>query len=77
MRFFTYPLAHAYDYSVNDDGMQLLSSDKAEERRNYYEEHSVGWVGRPKHDPRAEYPFVRPGKFKKGTCQPICSSVIL
>lgn len=48
--------------------MQLLPPDQANERREYYEEHNIGWVARPKHDAIGENPFVRPGKFKKGMC---------
>lgn len=55
---------------INDDGMQLLPPGEAQERRGYYEEHSIGWVARPKHNPRpaeGETPFIRPGKFKKAS----------
>ena len=55
---------------VNDDGMQLLTPGEAEERREYYEEHNIGWVARPKHNPKpseGEKAFVRPGKFKKAS----------
>ncbi|TLD25234.1 hypothetical protein PspLS_05818 [Pyricularia sp. CBS 133598] len=36
---------------INDDGMQLLSESKAQEQRDFYDEHNVGWVARPKHNP--------------------------
>ena len=55
---------------VNDDGMQLIPADEAQERREYYEEHNVGWVARPKHSPKpsnGEKAFVRAGKFKKAS----------
>ncbi|KAK2615155.1 hypothetical protein N8I77_001930 [Diaporthe amygdali] len=52
---------------VNDDGMQLLSEEEAQERRDFYDEHQIGWVARPKHDPNGERPFVRHGKFKKAS----------
>jgi Glycosyl transferase family group 2 len=55
---------------VNDDGMQLISDDQAQERREYYEEHNIGWVARPKHNVKAENgekAFVRAGKFKKAS----------
>ncbi|KIW40901.1 hypothetical protein, variant 2 [Exophiala oligosperma] len=57
---------------VNDDGMQLLSVDQVKERREYYEEHNIGWVARPKHNPSpnvqdGEKAFIRPGKFKKAS----------
>ena len=55
---------------VNDDGMQVISAEDAQVRREYYEEHSVGWVSRPKHNTKpadGEEPFVRAGKFKKAS----------
>lgn len=55
---------------VNDDGMQLIPEGKAQARRDFHEEHSIGWVARPKHDPKSkggEQAFVRRGKFKKAS----------
>lgn len=52
---------------VNDDGMQLLDEEEAQERRDFYDEHQIGWVARPRHDPHGASPFVRPGKFKKAS----------
>ncbi|KAL2760365.1 hypothetical protein ACRALDRAFT_2095977, partial [Sodiomyces alcalophilus JCM 7366] len=55
---------------VNDDGMQLLPEDQARARRDFYEEHSIGWVARPGHNPRpegGERPFLRRGRFKKAS----------
>ncbi|KAH0367056.1 hypothetical protein KCU65_g4911, partial [Aureobasidium melanogenum] len=55
---------------INDDGMQLLSVEEARARQDFYEEHSIGWVARPRHDPKGEHgpePFVRRGKFKKAS----------
>jgi cellulose synthase/poly-beta-1,6-N-acetylglucosamine synthase-like glycosyltransferase len=55
---------------VNDDGMQLISENDAQARRDFYEEHNVGWVARPKHNPKREDEgklFVRKGKFKKAS----------
>ena len=55
---------------INDDGMQLISEEEAQERREFYEEHNIGWVARPKHnpDPRpGERRFLRRGKFKKAS----------
>lgn len=55
---------------VNDDGIQLIPEDEAQARRDFYEEHSVGWVSRPKHNPKpegGEQPFLRRGKFKKAS----------
>ncbi|KAK6387753.1 hypothetical protein LTS17_001022 [Exophiala oligosperma] len=56
---------------INDDGMQLIPPDQARERREYYDEHNIGWVSRPKHNPKPataeEKAFVRAGKFKKAS----------
>ena len=55
---------------VNDDGMQIISSEDAQARRDFYEEHNIGWVSRPKHNPKpaeGERGFIRPGKFKKAS----------
>ena len=55
---------------VNDDGMQLLPENEAQERRDFYDEHNIGWVARPKHNPKpaeGELKFVRTGKFKKAS----------
>lgn len=55
---------------INDDGMQLISSDEAMERREFYDEHNIGWVSRPKHNPNptdGSRPFLRRGKFKKAS----------
>ncbi len=53
---------------VNDDGMQLISEEDAQLRRDFYDEHNIGWVARPKHNPNpgdGEKAFLRRGKFKK------------
>jgi hypothetical protein len=55
---------------VNDDGMQLISDEHARARREFYEEHNVGWVARPAHKPKpddGEKAFIRKGKFKKAS----------
>lgn len=55
---------------INDDGMQLISDEDAEIRREFYDEHNIGWVARPPHNPHpddAEKGFVRRGKFKKAS----------
>ncbi|KJY01756.1 glycosyltransferase family 2 protein [Zymoseptoria brevis] len=55
---------------VNDDGMQVISEEDARARQDYYDEHNIGWVARPKHQPKPEEgvaPFIRPGKFKKAS----------
>lgn len=55
---------------VNDDGMQILSEEDARARQDYYDEHNIGWVARPKHNPKpaeGQEAFVRRGKFKKAS----------
>lgn len=56
---------------INDDGMQIIAEEQAQERRDYYDEHNIGWVARPKHNPKpsgeGEKPFIRAGKFKKAS----------
>lgn len=57
---------------VNDDGMQLIKDEDAQARRDFYDEHNIGWVARPAHCPKpdsekGEKPFLRRGKFKKAS----------
>ncbi|KAJ9619954.1 hypothetical protein H2203_008229 [Taxawa tesnikishii (nom. ined.)] len=55
---------------VNDDGMQLISEEDARARQDFYDEHNMGWVARPKHNPKpapGEEVFLRRGKFKKAS----------
>jgi hypothetical protein len=55
---------------VNDDGMQLISDEDARARQDFYDEHNIGWVARPKHNPKpaeGEEVFLRRGKFKKAS----------
>ena len=54
---------------INDDGMQLISEDEARARQDFYDEHNIGWVARPRHDPKGEKgeAFTRRGKFKKAS----------
>ncbi|KAF2084273.1 hypothetical protein K490DRAFT_75932 [Saccharata proteae CBS 121410] len=55
---------------VNDDGMQLISEEDARQRQDFYDEHNIGWVARPKHNPKpedGEEVFLRRGKFKKAS----------
>ncbi|KAK4670264.1 uncharacterized protein QC763_210170 [Podospora pseudopauciseta] len=56
---------------VNDDGMQLISEEDAQARRDFYDEHNIGWVARPPHNPNpkeeGELKFIRRGKFKKAS----------
>jgi hypothetical protein len=47
---------------INDDGLQLLSAEDRQARIDFYADHNIGWVARPKH---GENGFLRRGKFKK------------
>jgi hypothetical protein len=49
---------------VNDDGLQLISEEDRRARIEFYADHSIGWVARPKH---GENGFLRRGKFKKAS----------
>ncbi|EIW76066.1 hypothetical protein CONPUDRAFT_158837 [Coniophora puteana RWD-64-598 SS2] len=60
---------------VNDDGLRLLPKEEANARIQFYANHNIGWVSRPKHtfnskakagDPQARG-FNRPGRFKKAS----------
>ena len=55
---------------VNDDGMQLIAPEDAQLRQEYYDQNRIGWVARPKHNPKpaeGEEAFIRAGKFKKAS----------
>ena len=55
---------------INDDGMQLMTQQAGQLRRDWYEENHIGWVARPKHNPDpqdGETAFVRAGRFKKAS----------
>jgi len=56
--------------------MQLISPEDAHKRQEFYDEHSIGWVSRPKHIERPKKPdenfdeskvFIRKGRFKKAS----------
>ncbi|KAI0173685.1 glycosyl transferase family group 2-domain-containing protein [Hypoxylon sp. FL1284] len=49
---------------LNDDGLQLLPEDERRARIEFYADHSIGWVARPRH---GENGFLRRGKFKKAS----------
>jgi hypothetical protein len=53
---------------INDDGMQIISTEDAERRKEFYHDHGIGWVARPGHNlnpKEGERRFERRGKFKK------------
>ena len=47
---------------VCDDGLQLLSHEEADKRRNFYFNNSIAYVARPGHNQDG---FIRKGRFKK------------
>jgi len=49
---------------INDDGLQLISEEKRQERIDFYADNSIGWTARPGHGVDG---FVRRGKFKKAS----------
>ncbi|GAC96001.1 hypothetical protein PHSY_003580 [Pseudozyma hubeiensis SY62] len=49
---------------VSEDGMQLLTPEQQEVRRDYYERHNVAWVARPGHGKDG---YIRKGRFKKAS----------
>ena len=51
---------------VCDDGLQLISEEERKERIEFYTNHNVGYVARPKHDSK-EGGFKRAGRFKKAS----------
>ena len=52
---------------ICDDGMQILPAEQALERRQYYADHGISWVARPRHDNNPGG-YKRAGRFKKGAC---------
>jgi len=49
---------------INDDGLQLISEEKRQERIDFYADNAIGWTARPPHGLDG---FVRRGKFKKAS----------
>ncbi len=43
---------------VNDDGLQIIDEEERRARIEFYADHSIGWVARPKHGDN----FIRKGK---------------
>lgn len=65
---------------INDDGMQLISPEAAQARRDFYDEHKIGWVARPGHGSvvgsgSGQKPFNRRGKFKKASNMNFCLNI--
>ncbi|KAK5164919.1 uncharacterized protein LTR77_009584 [Saxophila tyrrhenica] len=55
---------------VNEDGMQVVSKEEREARQEFYDEHNIGWVARPKENKKpkeGEELYLRRGKFKKAS----------
>jgi hypothetical protein len=53
---------------INDDGLQIIPEEERRQRIEFYADHSIGWVARPKH---GENGFVRKGKVCYKTHQNI------
>lgn len=51
---------------VHDDGLQLIDEDQRQGRIQFYADHNIGWVARPKHE-SAPDGFKRAGRFKKAS----------
>ena len=49
---------------INDDGLQIISDEDQQARRDFYADHNIGWTARPKHNSEG---FTRKGKFKKAS----------
>ncbi|KAH8811622.1 glycosyl transferase family group 2-domain-containing protein [Xylogone sp. PMI_703] len=49
---------------INDDGLQIIDEEERRARIEFYADHSIGWVARPKHNFEG---FLRRGKFKKAS----------
>ncbi|TVY71345.1 hypothetical protein LSUE1_G008384, partial [Lachnellula suecica] len=46
---------------INDDGLQIIDEEERRARIEFYADHSIGWVARPKHGDN----FIRKGKCKQ------------
>ncbi|PQE05898.1 glycosyltransferase family 2 protein [Rutstroemia sp. NJR-2017a BVV2] len=46
---------------INDDGLQIIDEEERQARIEFYADHSIGWVARPKHGDN----FTRRGKLVK------------
>jgi hypothetical protein len=51
---------------VHDDGLQIIPEADRQARMEFYADHGIGWVARPKHSD-AEGGFKRRGRFKKAS----------
>jgi hypothetical protein len=49
---------------INDDGLQIISEEERQARKDFYADHNIGWTARPKHNSDG---FIRRGKFKKAS----------
>ncbi|KAF5376599.1 hypothetical protein D9757_009590 [Collybiopsis confluens] len=51
---------------ICDDGLQIIPEEDRQQRLEFYSNHNIGWVARPKHD-SSPGGFKRAGKFKKAS----------
>ncbi|QKX64636.1 uncharacterized protein TRUGW13939_11811 [Talaromyces rugulosus] len=59
---------------VCEDGMQAVTAEVAEMRKNFYKANNIGWCARP---PHGKIGFNRAGKFKKASNMNYCLSFSL
>jgi hypothetical protein len=57
---------------INDDGLQLINEEERQARIEFYADHSIGWVARPKH---GENGFKRRGKVSLKSLSPRLENV--
>ncbi|KAJ3993811.1 glycosyl transferase family group 2-domain-containing protein [Lentinula boryana] len=51
---------------ICDDGLQIIPEEEKQKRLDFYANHNIGWVARPRHS-SASGGFKRAGKFKKAS----------
>ncbi|KAJ3715235.1 glycosyl transferase family group 2-domain-containing protein [Lentinula guzmanii] len=51
---------------ICDDGLQIIPEEEKQKRLDFYANHNIGWVARPRHS-SAPGGFKRAGKFKKAS----------
>ncbi|KAG2137157.1 uncharacterized protein EDB93DRAFT_1041085, partial [Suillus bovinus] len=49
---------------IDDNGLRLLPPDQANKCIEYYANHGIGWIARPRHGHQG---FIRAGRFKKAS----------
>lgn len=49
---------------IHDDGLQIITAEERQARLDFYQDYSIGWTARPKHNSNG---FIRKGKFRKAS----------